>query len=307
MPKRHKHEEHENHERWLVSYADFITLLFAFFVVMYAVSEVDAKKAKKVERSVQFAFHFEGTGGNDQLPIFDGPSGSNAIEPLMHGPKIVPISHDEIDQAEKNALDRVRQTLDDRLADMRSLGLDGMVERKLEERGLVIRLPQDTLFAPGDDTLEPAALPIVDRIASALATTGREVRVEGHADPRPIHSARFPSNWELSTARATGLVRYLVVQHGIAPERLSASGYAEYRPIDTNDTPEGRARNRRVDIVVLSRVAQDVEPGMKADLVGPRELDGPASSPEADEESPQGAISMPDAPPHGAGSPPPAD
>ena len=261
MSKRHKkHEEHENHERWLVSYADFITLLFAFFVVMYAVSEVDAKKAKKVEKSVQFAFHFEGTGGNDRLPIFDGPSAGDAIEPVVKGIRIVPLSEYEIQKTEKEALERVRSDVGSSLGDLHSLGLDDMVEVTLEERGLVIRLPLDGLFLAGEDTLVPAALPLIDRLAGVLALTGREIRIEGHADPRPIHSARFPSNWELSTARATGLVRYLIAQHAIPPERLSASGYGEYRPIDTNDTPAGRARNRRVDVVVLSRRAQANEP-----------------------------------------------
>ncbi len=260
MPKRHKQEEHENHERWLVSYADFITLLFAFFVVMYAISEVDAKKAKKVEKSVQFAFHFEGTGGNDRLPIFDGPAGGAAIEPVFRAPRIIPISSAEIERADKGALERVRSAVGTNLADVPSLGFDDVVELSLEERGLVIRLPLDGLFEPGEDTLVPAALPLIDRIASVLALTGRDIRVEGHADPRPIHSARYPSNWELSTARATGLVRYLVAHHGIPPERLSASGYGEYRPIDTNATAKGRARNRRVDIVVLTRRASLVEP-----------------------------------------------
>ena len=296
MPKRHKHEEHENHERWLVSYADFITLLFAFFVVMYAVSEVDAKKAKKVEKSVQFAFHFEGTGGNDRLPIFDGPSGGSAIEPLVRGPKIVPIGNGEIEQAEKNALERVRKDVGTRLGDLHSLGFDDLVEITMEERGLVVRLPLDTLFEPGNDTLVPAALPVIDRIAAAIANTGREVRIEGHADPRPIHSARFPSNWELSTARATGLVRYLIAEHGIAPDRLAASGYAEFRPIDTNDTPAGRARNRRVDIVVLSRQASAAEPGLPD--ASPDVLDDAAAP--ADE--PTGPISMPDRVP-GAAAP----
>ncbi len=260
MPKRHKHEEHENHERWLVSYADFITLLFAFFVVMYAVSEVDAKKAKKVEKSVQFAFHFEGTGGNDRLPIFEGPTAGDAIDPVMKAMRIVPLSSAEIEKAEKDSLERVRSDVGSSLGDLHALGIDDLVELTLEERGLVIRLPLDGLFLAGEDTLVPAALPLIDRLAGVLALTGREIRIEGHADPRPIHSARFPSNWELSTARATGLVRYLVAQHEIPPERLSASGYGEYRPIDTNETPAGRARNRRVDIVALSRRASANEP-----------------------------------------------
>src|SRR6476660_4075407 len=122
MSKRHKkHEEHENHERWLVSYADFITLLFAFFVVMYTVSEVDAKKAKKVEKSVQFAFHFEGTGGNDRLPIFDGPTAGDPIEPVVKAMHIVPLSEYELEKAEKESLERVRSDVGSNLGDLKTL------------------------------------------------------------------------------------------------------------------------------------------------------------------------------------------
>jgi len=260
-------EEHENHERWLVSYADFITLLFAFFVVMYAVSEVDARKMKKLQGSVQFAFHFAGTGGTGEISVFHGPSAPGLVERPVIVPELVanPSGKKGINAREERKLRKVgvkaAQILE---AEEKIRQLDHVAEVEMQERGVVIRLSIDYLFDPGAADISPNALPLIDRIAEVMAATDQNVRVEGHADATPIHSLLFPSNWELSTARATNLVRYFVGRKNLSPARFSASGYGEYRPIASNDTPEGRARNRRVEIVLLSSAEREREPAGEA-------------------------------------------
>lgn len=260
-------EEHENHERWLVSYADFITLLFAFFVVMYAVSEVDAQKMKKLTGSVQFAFHFAGTGGTNEVHIFHGPPTPGLATRPVIVPELVanPNGKKEVNTHEARKLRKVglkaAQILE---AEEKIRQLDHVAEVEMQERGVVIRVAIDYLFDPGKADISPDALPLIDRIAEVMAATDHDVRVEGHADSTPIHNLFFPSNWELSTARATNLVRYFVGMKSLPPARFSASGYGEYRPIASNETPEGRARNRRVEIVLLSPAEREREPAGSA-------------------------------------------
>ncbi len=264
--RRGQVEEHENHERWLVSYADFITLLFAFFVVMYAVSEVDARKMKKLKGSVQFAFNFAGTGGVREMAIFQGPSSGSMVDRPVVVPALVPNLRNEAGhQGEERQLRQIAVRADQILAAEEELHKLGQVaEVELQERGLVIRLSIDYLFDPGRADISADALPIINRIADLLRNTDQDIRVEGHADSIPIHNSRFPSNWELSTARATNLVRYFVQMKQLPPERFSASGYGEYRPIASNERAEGRARNRRVEIVLLSTAEKKREPGINS-------------------------------------------
>ncbi len=250
---------HSNHERWLVSYADFITLLFAFFVVLFASSQVDRRKVGKLALAIQVAFQ--------EMGVF--PASTTQIPLDVNHP--MPFSTVQaIENAERNAeLGRIASTPTDSLAaaaaetdlsTMRSeleQALHGEIARHQvvlhrETDGLVISLREFGFFDSGSSTLKQEALPALDRIASILAIRTCRLRIEGHTDNVPIHTVKMASNWELSTNRAAELVRLLIVAHGFEPDRLSAAGYAEYHPIASNLTVQGRAQNRRVDIVILA-------------------------------------------------------
>ena len=223
-------------ERWLVSYADFITVLFAFFVMMYALSTVDVKKFRAMVGSLQGAFGSEQSApstGGDEVPPTPGP-GAGA----------------EADLAETERW--LREIL---AADVAS----GLLDLRLDRRGLVISIQEAGSFETGSADLSPVTSGLLDKIAGALAQVQNLVRVEGHTDDVPIHTARFASNWELSTARATNVVAYLAQQARLMPARLSAAGYAEFHPRVANDSEALRARNRRVDIIVLNPATEAAE------------------------------------------------
>lgn len=251
MRRRNRYRPHTNHERWLVSYADFITLLFAFFVVLYASAQVDRNKVGRLAAAIQEAFQ--------QLGVFPGTHVATterspndvleAIEQIKKGtPSNVPQDDrpDEISDI-KELESELRRALASEIV-MQTVSL------RRETEGLVISLREFGFFDSGSANLRPAALPALDRIAAILAARNCRIRVEGHTDNVPIHTANVPSNWELSTARASELVRLLIVRYGLAPRRLSAAGYAQYHPIGDNSTAQGRAQNRRVDIVILGMV-----------------------------------------------------
>jgi chemotaxis protein MotB len=265
MARKKKHPEHVNHERWLVSYADFITLLFAFFVVMFAASNSDTKKAGQIAQAVQAAFHdlavFTPTG--KVVPLYDSgglPSQS---------PNVLGNAHSAFDKAQlvtpvgkpggggDESIKKVKTQLEELLKDELVKNTVRIVE---DARGVTVSLAEAGFFSPGAAVMNPAALSVVERIAATLKPLPYGLRIEGHTDNTPIHTAQFPSNWELSTARATYLLQYLITSAGIPPQRLSAVGYGQYRPVVSNETAEGRAANRRVDIVVLGPVAQQLEP-----------------------------------------------
>ncbi len=255
MARRKKHPEHENHERWLVSYADFITLLFAFFVVMFASSQVDKAKAKQFSESVTVALE---TGGSSGLPAklamilggtVDDIGPGNA---LMRGPGGAQrVDHDSPPEEVLElipSLQRLSIQLQEEIA-------AGKLEVSLEPRGLVISLRQAIFFPSGEDVIDPRTYPIVEKIAALLNSQPNRIRMEGHTDSVPIHTARFASNWELSTARAIAMLRLLADRYGVDDSRLAVAGYADTSPVAPNDTDEGRARNRRVDIVISSELA----------------------------------------------------
>jgi chemotaxis protein MotB len=257
MSRRKRHRSHSNHERWLVSYADFITLLFAFFVVLYASSQVDKRKVGQLAIAIQVAF--EGMGafpaattmvpldGNKALPF----STVQAIEELKKtetGRTPNPPEHPAV-TAEQADLSTMESELKEAL---RNEIASNQVAVHRETEGLVVSLKEFGFFTSGSTTIKSESLPALDRIASILAVRVCQLRIEGHTDNMPIHNPHIPSNWELSTARATEVVRFLIVNHRFAPERLSAAGYAQYHPIASNDTANGRAQNRRVDIVILA-------------------------------------------------------
>jgi chemotaxis protein MotB len=259
MSRRKRQRAHANHERWLVSYADFITLLFAFFVVLYASSQVDQRKVGKLALAIQIAFQELGVfpASNTQIPLdIDEPMPFSTVQAVQNVKRsaelgrISPSTEDALSAAsEETDLNTLQTELQDALRGEMALH---QVAMHRETEGLVVSLREFGFFDSGSANIKTESLPAVDRIASILAIRTCRLRIEGHTDNIPIHTAQMASNWELSTARATELVRLLIVRHRFAPERLAAAGYAEYHPIASNLTAQGRAQNRRVDIVILN-------------------------------------------------------
>jgi len=251
---------HENHDRWLVSYADFITLLFAFFVVMFASAQGDKGKAKAVSDSVKDALEH----GQFSATL------STVLGRGKHENSKPPKNPERVKQSENLPPQTAPPPPADLTKSLATLqrGLDGELKSgkiglKLEGRGLVISLREATFFSSGDDAVAPGSDAILAKIAAEIQGFGNPVRLEGHTDSKPIHNSRFRSNWELSVARSIAMLELLRQKFGIVPERLSVAGYAENAPVDTNDTEEGRARNRRVDLVILSAEALKSEPGRR--------------------------------------------
>jgi chemotaxis protein MotB len=270
LTHRRRARGHVNHERWLVSYADFITLLFAFFVVLYASAQVDHRKIGRLAMAIQVAFQqlgvFPATGGQIQLPVDQmPPEAAPVIEQAKQQLELRRTTPPAQDQADPDTNDpdlgvlqnELQQALEKEIA-------NHAVALHRETDGLVISLREFGFFDSGSVAIKPEALPALDRIAAILAQRICRLRIEGHTDNVPIHTAQITSNWELSTARATELVRLLIQRYRFPPERLSAAGYAEYHPIASNATPQGRAQNRRVDLVVLSEHLTKVGSGKAA-------------------------------------------
>jgi chemotaxis protein MotB len=253
--RRRKPAEHENHERWLVSYADFITLLFAFFVVMFASSQTDKSKAKQISEAVEKALAdgktigvpptvakvLGGTvddkgQGNAQMR---GPGGAQKADKESPAPDILELTP---------SLKSLSQELRDEIK-------AGKVEVSMEPRGLVVSLKQAAFFPSGTDTVDPSTFPIIAKLAAALKDVSNPLQVEGHTDSIPIHTARFHSNWELSAARSIAMRELLATRFGVDHHRMIIVGFADTLPEASNDTPEGRATNRRVNIVILNKYA----------------------------------------------------
>jgi chemotaxis protein MotB len=256
--RRPHHVTHENHERWLVSYADFITLLFAFFVVMFASTQADKDKAKQVSESVrealehgEFSHAISTVLGRGKYEASTPPKTAGRPEQPKTEPPPVPPAH-PADLSK--SLDTLQQGL---AAEIGS----GKIGLKLEKRGLVISLRESGFFASGDDAISAASLPMVSKIAVEIQGLTNPLRLEGHTDSIPIHTPRFRSNWELSAARSIAVMELLRERYNVPAGRMSVAGYAENAPADTNETAEGRSRNRRVDLVVLSAEGEKSEPG----------------------------------------------
>lgn len=249
MARKRREEEHENHERWLVSYADFITLLFAFFVVMYAVSSVNEGKYKVLSNSLTNAFK-NTTGQPGGQPIAVSQSGSPiAARPIVKMDKAPATQKaEEKKKEQRSQMKRVANNIMDALQPLVAQGKVRLLETS---RGVTIEINDSILFPPGTATLQPASSSAMGAIAQVLADTDFPITIEGHTDNVPIATPQFPSNWELSAMRATTVLR-LFNASGVGAERLTAIGYGETRPVVTNTTVEGRARNRRVSILIDS-------------------------------------------------------
>lgn len=246
-----KHPEHVNHERWLVSYADFITLLFAFFVVLFASGQNDKRKTVMLAHSMQSAFDHNGIFDphSKTPPIADDP---DAIPHAVPSPVSLPtpsLANPDINGASKGpAADHIREVVKKEITE-RKLP-EGVITVHPSAEGLVVSLREAGFFASGSAEIRSESVQMLTAIAAALPN--QIMRVEGHTDNIPIHTAQFATNWELSTARAATITRLILAQHTADPTQISAAGYAEFRPIATNDTEQGRTQNRRVDIVLLA-------------------------------------------------------
>jgi chemotaxis protein MotB len=248
MPRKKYEEEHDNHERWLVSYADFITLLFAFFVVMYAISSVNEGKYRILASALGAAFGTEAAVSIPQTPSEPQP----ALAPRRQ------TSEDrrrmEALRREKEAMTTIARQIQHALAPLVS---QGIVRVTQTASGVKVEINASILFAPGDATLTGESGAALKAIAQILKEDTHALRVEGHTDDVPISTAMFPSNWELSSVRASSVVR-LFVEHGIGPGRLTAVGHGANFPVGPNDTAEGRLRNRRVEIMILAALPEKV-------------------------------------------------
>lgn len=256
MSRRSKHQAHENHERWLVSYADFITLLFAFFVVMFASSQTDKSKAKQISEAVEKAL---ADGKSVGVPpavakilggTVDDKGQGNA---QMRGPGGAQKAAKEDQPDEAIELTPSLKMLTTQLEKEIK---EGKVEVSLEPRGLVVSLKQAAFFPSGGDVIDPSTYPTIGTLAEALNDLSNPIRIEGHTDSVPIHTARFRSNWELSAARSIAMMDTLVTRYKLDPSRVGIVGLADTEPEASNDTPEGRAANRRVDVVIMNRQAR---------------------------------------------------
>jgi chemotaxis protein MotB len=260
--KKHVEEEHENSERWLLTYADMITLLMVLFIVLFAIGAVDAKKFAKLHDGLAQSFG-ESTILDGGSGLLDGsavqapaPDDSRAGEQALQRQRQAMLAaQKQVDKAikEAQAMTKLKASFTAALAKQ---GLAGAVKfQEIDKRGLVVNIVTDrVLFDPGEAALRPQGSKVLDTIAPVLKGLPNALVVEGHTDNQPINDARFASNWELSTQRATAVLRYLLLR-GIDPSKVAAAGYADQRPLESADSTASRARNRRVAIVILSPTA----------------------------------------------------
>lgn len=265
--KHEEHEEHVNHEAWVIPYADMLTLLMALFLVMWATGQTDKAKFAQVAANIRGEFSSAVLDGGQN--ILDGIGPSPVPESGKNTAPAGPPTASELSAAvaaldaqreiagavaaEKNALEGAQAAIQSYLA---SQGLSDAVSFHMEDRGLIVSIVSDqVLFDSGSEQLRVQAGTIMDAVAGGLRALPNDLIVEGHTDAQPISSGRFPSNWELSTSRAASVLRYLIDREGIEATRLSATGYADTRPVASNETAVGRSQNRRVEIVVVSSYA----------------------------------------------------
>jgi chemotaxis protein MotB len=237
---RRRARSHSNAERWVLSYADFVTLMFAFFVAMYAISQQDKSGAKRVSESVREAVKTGGvmTTVRSSMATHDGSRtsvglASNSLaSPVTVDPSLLE-SYRQLSKALKHQID------------------SGKVSLSLGSRGMVVTLQEQSFFPSGDDSIYSSSFPTIAIIADVIANLPNPVQLDGHTDSVPIHTERFKNNWELSTARSIALLQLLESNYGLEPGRFSVAGHAQNSPVASNTSEEGRARNRRVEIVIL--------------------------------------------------------
>lgn len=273
MIRRKAEAEHENHERWVISYADFITLLFAFFVVMYSISSVNEGKYKVLSDSLVTVFNAQSRtidpmtvgeqqvrSSNDQLIQLPVPGEYPAKDDYKYTVEGV---FDEVDarslrqgKLRDNEVDRLSKLSEQMAITLEQQIRSGAVEVKSNGEWIEVNIQASVLFPSGSASLQTPARDILARVASVLKDSSNPIHVEGYTDDLPIETPQFPSNWELSAARAASVVR-LFQELNLAPSRLAAVGYAEFHPVADNKTEEGRARNRRISLVISKNAAEE--------------------------------------------------
>lgn len=257
-----EHEEHVNHEAWVIPYADMLTLLMAMFLVMWATSETGSKQAAAIAKALQAEINGSAPidGGEGVLAATGASSGGSPVDFGLNAGRSVraelALQKEEARQVqligEKKELEDIQKQLQ---SDLDAVGLGDKVAFREEERGLVVTIVSDqVLFSSGDATLMGPGQTILDGIVGPVMRLNKPISVEGHTDSRPISTGRFPTNWELSTARATTVLRYLVDRWNFDPKLVTAAGYGDTRPVGDNSTVQGQAANRRVEIVIQSTV-----------------------------------------------------
>lgn len=241
---RRRHEEPENHERWLVSYADFITLLFAFFVVMYATSTNNIDKQKEFENSVRVNLRLAAA----EKPSSQVPDAKEIIAEYIQG-KSGPETYPQ-NAGSAEAADYALRFLDKNMdaATKKEMGL----EVRHDVMGVRVSLAASSVFPEGKFKMKRSSLQVLNQLGTLLNQTNKKVIVEGHTDDQPIDSPTVSSNWELGSLRATSVVRYLIKYQNLDPKRLAAISYADQKPLVPNDTAENRAKNRRIEILIVS-------------------------------------------------------
>ncbi len=255
MSRKKSHEEaHENHERWMLTYLDLITLLMIFFIIMYAMSNISATKYEKLAKSLNSALAGDNQkidGGEEGSPTeqvaFNDPPGADIEE--MEGEDLTEEEKEALEMAEAAALAQVAQEVREM---MKEKGLEQEVSVNISERGVVISLKDTVLFESGSTAIKSENINSLIEIGKTLKSVNNYVRIEGNTDNVPISNSNFKDNWELSVMRAAKVLQLIVNQSGYPPSKISAVGYGEYRPVAPNDTYENKAKNRRVDIVILN-------------------------------------------------------
>ena len=239
MARRVRHKEHENHDRWLISYADFITLLFAFFVVMYAISSVNESKYQMFSASLTSAF-------GKQIVKSEATVSTNEQDVLLKS--LVDRRNAKLAEQQQEAMQDITKNINQV---MNALVTNGQVSVMQTNRGVAIEINASALFNQGDVVLQGGAINILAEVAKVLEQVDLAIEVEGHTDDIPIKTQKFPSNWELSSARASSVVR-LFIEQGLKSRNLKAIGSAANHPVTSNDTADGRAQNRRITVTILS-------------------------------------------------------
>jgi len=269
MARKQKHEEHENLERWLVSYADFMTLLFATFVVLYALAQIDMKEFEKLEESIKAAFNNSPIAGGQAM--MDG-IGMNVIDQngTSQNDSVIPPLMEYLSQKyEKNSMEEIQKALEEALDKGE---LEG-IKAEVTDRGLVITLKDiNAFFHSGSAELTPVAQKTIDKIGALIKKkfNNHIIRIEGHTDSMPVSkNSIYPSNWELSSARSSSVARFMIDKYKIKENLFTIVGYGDTKPLDTNSTPQGREKNRRVEIVVLKNQYAKYEP-MGAETINPQ-------------------------------------
>lgn len=262
MARRRHEEEHENHERWMVSYADFVTLLFAFFVVMYAISSVNEGKYRVLSNSMMQAFR--SASNQPGATVVASPQVVGAIIPPVVSP--LPKANPEEEAKRAAYRQKMRSMAEEIKRVLAPLVSGGQVRVTEGINGIAIEINASALFAIGEAELGPSATRALRAVAEVVAQGSFPIKVEGHTDTQPINTSMFPSNWELSAVRASSVVR-LFIEAGVTPSRLTAAGYADQRPVADNATEEGRARNRRVTILIESMMPdQETAPSVTTEI-----------------------------------------